>query len=589
MANTTCHYRAAEIQKLSPETRQVTFSFSSETPVERFYGREVLSHAEGSVNLRHLTQGNLLWNHNTDKVLGKVEKAWIEGNRGYATVKWSKRAEALEYWQDVEDGILSNISVGYSHDEVEQRSDELLVKRWTPYEVSLLPIPADASVGIGRSLLDKEPQMAVVEENANLDEIRASERQRITSINALCNRHGLGQDFAESLINSDKSLDVCRAAILDKMGAEDYAPISNPVDPLGLSKREEKEYSIVRAVKACVDRDWSQAGFERECSNEIAKRSGRDTAGFFVPVRDLTVRATYNVSNAPQGGNLVETRLDAANFIDVLRNRMVCMQLGARMLSGLVGNLDIPRQVDATPVYWVSEGQDITQGEFNFDLVPLRPKVLGALSAMTRLMMQQSTPDIENLVRDDLAQVIALEIDRVCINGSGTGGQPRGIMQYPGVPSFGLGTDGAALNWGHVVRMETEVATANADIGSLAYLTNSRVRGQLKVTEKAANTAQFIWMDGEPGMGMVNGYRAAASQQVPRNLSKGSSNNILSAAIFGNWADLLVGEWGILEILPNQFGSLYKSGGVEIRALQTVDVQLRRPQSFCVVSDILAA
>ncbi|MFM6052928.1 MAG: phage major capsid protein, partial [Sphaerospermopsis kisseleviana] len=154
-------------------------------------------------------------------------------------------------------------------------------------------------------------------------------------------------------------------------------------------------------------------------------------------------------------------------------------------------------------------------------------------------------------------------------------GQPTGILNQANVPTVALGTNGAAPTWASIVQMETELAQDNADVGSLGYLTNAKVRGKLKTTVKnpVGTDSDWIWENGtDPVIGMLNGYMAGVSNQVPSNLTKGTGTN-LSAIIFGNFADILIGEWGVLEILPNPYGSGYDSGSIEIRALQTVDVQ----------------
>jgi HK97 family phage major capsid protein len=196
----------------------------------------------------------------------------------------------------------------------------------------------------------------------------------------------------------------------------------------------------------------------------------------------------------------------------------------------------------------------------------------------------QSSLDIENLVRGDLATVLALAIDLAAINGSGLSNQPKGIMNTTGIGSVAIDTDGGPPLWAHVVDLESQIANKNADVNTLAYLTNSKVRGKLKQTEKASGTAQFVWENGnEVGFGMVNGYRSGVSNQVPSDLTKGSGTN-LSAILFGNWSDLLIGEWGALDILVNPYAN-DKTGAVRIRVLQDVDIAVRHPESFAALVD----
>lgn len=615
-----------ELREADPDNRIMTFSFSSELPVERWWGSEVLNHDAGAADLSRLNNGaNFLWNHDRDRVLGVVKSAWIDSDRrGYCTIRWSAREEAIEYKREVEDGILSNVSFAYSIDAVKEVGDNFVVTRWSPLEVSLVSIPADPTVGVGRQFHEPDCKSALYQssiENKNIEKImepeaqininevraesRQQERDRIAAITALGKRHSL-PELADQMIEKGTSLADARAAILDRIENRHQEPIAQPVDPLGLTEKEQKNYSIIRAVKAFVDKDWGKAGFELECSREIEKKSGKSPSGFFVPVRDLKVnlsaaetaraaigmqqRAPYNTGTPAAAGVLIETQLDSANFIDILRNRPLVMQLGTRMLTGLVGNLDIPRRTGTSTAYWVAENSGPPESQGSFDLLPFRPKTLGVLTAMTRLMMIQSTPDIEALVRDDLAQVIGLEIDRVCIDGSGTGGQPRGILQTPGIGSVALGTNGGPINYDAIIDLETLIATANADVATLNYLTNAKVVGALKKLK--STTGQYLWIGTDSGLspgtpGSINGYRVGRTNQVPANKSKGTGTN-LSSMIYGNFRDLYVAEWGILDLLPNPYGSGYAAGNVEIRALQTLDVQVARASSFSAITDCAA-
>lgn len=608
------------------DSRTMTFSFSSEQPVERWWGNEVLSHEPDAADLSRLNNGAaFLWNHDRDRVLGVVKAAEIQSDRrGYCTIRWSAEEEAQKYKRQVDDGILSNVSFAYSIEEVREIGDNFIVTRWSPLEVSLVSIPADPTVGVGRqfhsaggdlqvyqsSIEIKNIEKTMEPENQiNINEVRAESRQqerdRIAAITALGKRHSL-PELADQMIEKGTSLADARAAILDRIENRHQEPVAQPVDPLGLSEKEQKNYSIIRAVKAFVDKDWGKAGFELECSREIEKKSGKSPSGFFVPVRDLKVnlqaasdarssmgvqqRAPYNTGTPAAAGVLIETQLDSANFIDILRNRPLVMQLGTRMLTGLTGNLDIPRRTGVSTAYWVAEGSGPAESQGSFDLLQFRPKSLGVLTAMTRLMMMQSTPDIESLVRDDLAQVIGLEIDRVCIDGSGTAGQPRGILQTPGIGSVALGTNGGPINYDAIIDLETLIATANADVATLNYLTNAKVVGALKKLK--STTGQYLWIGTDSGLspgtpGSINGYRVGRTNQVPANKSKGTGTN-LSSMIYGNFRDLYVAEWGILDLLPNPYGSGYAAGNVEIRALQTLDVQVARASSFSAITDCAA-
>ncbi len=351
-----------------------------------------------------------------------------------------------------------------------------------------------------------------------------------------------------------------------------------PQAEIGMSDDEIRRYSLVRAIRAAATGDWRGAELEREASEATAKLIGREPRSFFVPYdwmsRDL------NVGTATAGGHLVATDLLAQNFIELLRNRMVTTTAGATMLTGLVGNIAIPRPTGGATAYWVAESGSPTESQQAFDQVAMSPKTVGAFTDISRKLLQQASLDVERFVRNDLATVLALAIDYAALNGSGTGNQPTGVANVTGVGSVVGGANGAAPTWAHIVQLETEVAIDNADVGRLAYVTSPKVRGKLKTTEKAAGTAQFVW---ESGNTPLNGYRALVSNQVRDDITKGTGTN-LSQIFFGNWGDLIIGQWGALDILVDPYTG-GTAGTVRVVALQDVDIAVRHAESFALMAD----
>jgi HK97 family phage major capsid protein/HK97 family phage prohead protease len=616
----------------------ITFSFSSEYPVDRWFGAEVLSHRTGAADLSRLNDGApLLLNHDPNQLIGVVEKAWTADGRGYATARFSSNEQAQQVRQDVADGILRNVSFGYRVLQLtagEKNGDQpqtFTADSWMPYEVSLVAIPSDPTVGLGRSDEDPEVEVPVttpataqaiepeqpqeapastvqhqspespetmtdtVLETARTEAV-AAERSRIAIITAIGEKHNQA-DLARQLIESGRSIDDARAAFLDKLGAK-QEPISGSTGDVDLNAKEQRDYSIVRAINAAITGNWSGAGLEREVSAEIERKSGRATSGFYMP-HNLEMRAPYAVGASSTGGALVATNLLASNFIEVLRNNALIMNMGPSLLTGLVGNVSLPRQTAATATYWVTEASSLTEAEATFNTVTLTPKQIGARSQYSRLALAQTTPDIEQLVRNDLAKVMALGIDLAAINGSGSSGQPTGILNTSGIGSVEMGTNGAAFTDGasgstsgldQLISLESKLDIANALNGNLYYLTNAKVVAALKKLKSAYG--EYLWTasdgvttTGTPGG--VNGYGVMRSNQVPATLTKGTGT-ALSALIFGNFSELLIGMWGALEILPNPYGSGYNAGSVDIRAMQTCDIQVKHAASFAAITDIIA-
>jgi HK97 family phage major capsid protein len=272
------------------------------------------------------------------------------------------------------------------------------------------------------------------------------------------------------------------------------------------------------------------------------------------------------------GGYLVDTEYLGHNFIELLRNKMLVRQMGAKVMSGLHGDIAIPKQTGGASTFWVSEGRSPEHSQQAFGQVTLSPKSIAAYTDFTRKLVLQASPDIENLVRNDLATVIALEIDRAAICGSGIGAEPLGIMNTAGIASV-IFADDNAINWVKIVDLESKIAAKNADIGALGYLCNAAMRGLLKSTEKSQNTAEYLWESrgADPGFGYLNGYRVGTTNQMPAD-----------TMLFGNFSDLIIGQWGVLDVLVDPY-TLGTSGGIRIRVMQDVDVAIRHAESFAVL------
>lgn len=623
------------------ENRTVPLAFSSEAAVERWWGVEILGHASGEADLSWLESGRaaLLMDHNPTDQVGVVADVTLGTDRtGRAVVRFGRSARAEEIFQDIQDGIRTNVSVGYDLLEIRLESEKdgiptYRATRWRPFEISIVAIPADISVGVGRSDGDAPPPIIVnmrskmdeEDENKNKGadgtencgdndgdegrskpnggkqrsqpaaprsqptpaDVRASERSRSTEIFTIGQRFNMPGDVVQTAITEGTTVDAFRAQVLERQ-AGGSRPLQTPATELGMSHRDLQDYSLLRAVRAAVRHDWSGAGLELEASRAIEQRLKREARGFFVPYDVLTQRRELSAGTPSAGGNLVATQLQAGSFIDLLRNRMMVTQLGAQLLSGLIGNVDISKLTGGATAYWLGESDPVTESDQTFGKITLSPKTVAAKTQLTRRLMLQSTPDVEMLIRNDLIQALGLAIDLAAISGTGSANQPRGILNTSGIGLVVLGTDGAPPTFGTMIDLETEVSADNADIGNLAYLTNAKVRGKLKQAKKDPGSGEFVWTQtaGQTGMGEVNGYKSGTTNQVASNLTKGSGTG-LSAAIFGNWADLIIGEWGVLDIQVDPYTS-GDDGGTILRAFQDVDIGVRHPESFAAAKDIVA-
>jgi len=603
------------------DERSIEFPFSSEYPVARYFGNEVLSHDRNAADLSRLNDGApLLFNHDPDRVIGVVERGWIDDTkkRGYVSVRFSKNPFAQEVLTDVKDGILRNVSFGYQITDLEQRaSGDFVAKSWTAMEVSLVSIPADPSVGLGRAFSAQPAATAVsqppqpepevqMETTLDLSGVRAeaaqeaakAERARISGITALTEKHGMA-DIGRQLIESGRSLDEARAAVLDKIGAKTVETVA----PVEMASQERSSYSLTAGIRAMLTGDWSsrEAGLVRELSKEVEKSGIAKTTerSFFVPFSALSQRATYVTSGATTGGNLVQTDLLDQDFIEFLRNNATMLQLGVRTMPGLVGNVAIPRRSGVASTYYLSsQTTAITQSESTFDQVTMAPKNLAALSKYSRQTLLQGTPGIEELVRRDLTDGINLAIDLGILNGSGSSGQPTGIMQTSGIGSVAMGTNGGAVTLEKVVDLETAVMTVNGAVNAntVAYLTNYKVLAALKKLRAGGSTTgdgPFLFNTDAAGLGRgptpgtLNGYPLAATNQVPSTLTKGSSSGVCSALLMGDFSQAMVGFWGNgLEITIGEDSDDFSKALTSVRGIVTYDVAVRDPKSFAAILDI---
>jgi HK97 family phage major capsid protein/HK97 family phage prohead protease len=605
--------------QVADDERTIEFPFSSEYPVARYFGEEILSHERGAADLTRLNNGApLLFNHDPDRVIGVVERGWIDEQkkRGYVNVRFSRNAFAQEILADVKDGVLRNVSFGYQIREMDQRADgEFVATSWGVHEVSVVSIPADPTVGVGRALdaqpaapaapqtpipqpvveMDNTPDISVVRAEAAAEAAKA-ERTRIAGITALTEKHGMG-DLGRQLIESGRSIDEARAAVLDKLDAK---PVE-PVKQIEMDQRDAAKYSITAGIRAALTGDWSSrdAGLVREMSQEVERSGLNKTArnSFFVPFSAL--RATYVTSGATTGGNLVQTDLMADEFIEALRNNSIMLGLGVRTMTGLVGNVAIPRRASVASTYYLgTETTAITQSESTFDQVTLSPKNLAALSKYSRQTLLQGTPGIEQLVRRDITDGINLGIDLGILNGSGSSGQPEGIMQTTGIGSVALGTNGGPITVEALVNLEEQVLIDNGALNrdSIAYVTNAKVLAELKKLRAGGSTTgdgPFLMNNQLDAIGRgatptsANGYPLYVTNQVPSNLTKGTSSGVCSAMLMGDFSQAMVGFWGNgLEITVGEDSDDFSKALTSVRGIVTYDVAVRHPESFAAILDI---
>jgi len=598
-------------EAVNVEARTAELSFASELPYERWWGVEVLDCTATAMRQGRIGNGRapLLCDHDTRDQIGVVQQVTIGPDRiARALVRFGNSARASEIFQDVVDGIRANVSVGYLIHKAQlvestDDADTYRVTDWEPYEVSIVSVPADASVGVGRSADDPriaiEPAPAAVAPvslpattpqteqrnmqapdttlavpaaapaapalniSADAAQIRQAEQSRVREILAVGDQfasHG-GREIAMRAIESGASIDAVRGEIMNALAAKQTSAVTH----LDMSPAEVRRFSVLRAVRALATKDPRVAGLEREATAEICKRMGIPEApngGFFVPSdvqkRDLTA----GVPTA--GGNLVATDLAASSFIELLRARSVVGMLGGTMLPGLVGNVAIPRQTGAATANWLAnEGTGAGESDQTIGQVPLTPKNLAAYTEISRQLMMQSTPAADQLIINDLTRVLALAIDAAALQGPGTGGAPTGIANTAGIGSV----TGTTLGLPGIIEFQTDVAAGNALTPNSAFVTTPAVAGLLMQRQRFASTDTPLWT-GTVLDGQMGGYRAVTTTQATA-----------ASMIFGDFSNVVIGEWGFLEIALNPYAS-FAAAITGIRAIQTVDVAIRQAAAF---------
>lgn len=597
---------------INEEERTVELSFSSETrDVERWFGIEILDHSPNSVRLdRMRANGPLLFNHDWDAHLGAVQDIRIENRRGKAVVRFGNSKFADEKFRDVIDGVLTAVSFTYRvikmvlEEESEDGPNVYRAIDWEPLELSLVTVPADISVGVGRAAGESfeievedntmpeenineggaqnnrgaetnhiDPAPAAPSRAAIENEVREKEQKRVADLLSMGTRFAQygARELAEEYIAKGKTPEELQRAILERLPGEEERGTGQGDVPgdthLDLSARDLKNYSLMRAITAVVaarngdHKAMKHAEFEMECSRELGDRLGREARGFFVPL-DVVTR----VMDATANSDLIATDHMADMFIDTLRPRSVAMQMGITVMDGLEGNLELPKAISNPTFSWVGDDDDAPLSDQDTGLVKMAPKTLAGGVPMSRRLLKQSSPSVERVVHNALLKGAALGVDYGILAGTGTNNQPLGIFNMDGVNTQAVATPGSPT-WDEAVGFKTKVAADNALEGKLGFVTNSTVQGNLETTKKDAGSGIFLLENGK-----LAGYNVGISNQLGAN-----------KIAFGNWEDVYAGFWGVIDVNPDT-ATKAGSGGLILRVFQDADVGIGHAESFCINS-----
>lgn len=683
----TALYRSYKIERdtIDEENRCVDLAFASEEPVERWGENEVLSHDKGDYDFSRLNNSHpLLAGHNErdpDAQIGVIEPGTAKVGKdkiSRARVRFSKSPKGEQYFQDVKDGIRTNISVGYDRTGIvrqDKAKDGMVTSifKWMPTHIAIVPVPADTTVGVGRAssapALDPRPstldQPAPVD-SANsteqpahraqpkntdfmADNILTPEKEKEIRDKAVADaREGIVRDAIASAFPATRAKVVeeiarrnsqisARADVLikdhgmklrGKLGDEirtfaneavqrDSTKFSDAEvlaefnqramdaivkvqpEPYLLRKaageKAYREYSMIEAIASCTRRKSSEPeGLAKETDQDMRAKAkefgglGFDEAGngFMVPQDVLTPAIRSRIGKDQRdmytgdfgaGGALVPTLMQLP-IIELLRNRMVLSWAGIRMLGGLSGNVIIPRQASAANAQSVAEIAALIASDQTFDQISLKPRRVGNTQNYSRLLMLQSSPDVEALIRDDNFAIIGLRNDYLGINGSGANDEPLGIMNQPGVNAINFG---GAATYKEIVNMETLIREANI-YDEIVYVSTSNARGTLRTAPATltgstvvSGQTNALWV-GQGDTEYVNGKPAFDSQQIPND-----------RMIAGSFSQAIFAMWGGLEVVVDPY-TRAKFGEIALTINTYIDFALRHPQAFTVSADSAA-
>jgi HK97 family phage major capsid protein len=597
---------------VNKEARTVELSFASESPVDRWYGREILDMDSASADLSRLRNGGaVLMDHNWSDQVGVVTDARIDAStkKGRATVKFSRSVRGEEIFQDITDGIRTLISVGYIVRKMVLQSidgdvETHRVTDWQPFEISVVAVPADSSVGIGRNqkveapaattaakpqpqIISRQmsetpaaPAAPVVPAVSNVIDYTA-ERQRIKDLNAaakvLSERHPQHTETFRSLAakcsETGDSIDAFnRAALNDVIGTKtDLTPTTQGRAELGLSTKEVKRYSFMRALNDRLE-GKPLSGLELEAHRAEEQRTGRQATGFFVPTEVLySGKRELNATGAPSAGGYTISETIDSNYIELLRNATKVMGLGARMITGLTGNISIPRVLSGTTATWLSEAGTNSATTPTFGQVVMKPRRLAAMSAVTKQFLQQSGIGAESFLRDDMFKSMAIELDRVAIRGAG-GTEPLGILNMASGDRSTSVTFSTAATWAKYVEFIKNLMTNNALIGTPAFLSTPGTWAKGVTIEKFSSTGRTLIENNT-----IGGYRFEVTNQFA---TSGTTDQV----IFGDWSQVVYGQWLGNDVLVDPY-VLATTGQIRILVETLVDCIVRQGKAFVISAD----
>lgn len=625
--------------------RVVRCSISSETPYQRWMpdpesgewvkALEVLGHKPEEIDNTRMRDGLVIQDTHYGDQVGIMDAPKVKDGKIVGTIRFGHSQKAKDIEADALDGIKKNMSVGYlvneyKRDGVDEKTGLPIfrVTNWTPYEASFVNCPADTNIGVGRQAeaenRNGKPAAAdnpettttakPAAERHNTMKLTPEQRQKIRELASAA--HVSGEEVAD-ILTSERSFEEIREELLnrrEKYLAELAKKPAKPADEARAVIDENdkakirKQYNFVKVLRYLADMSEAKTssidiGFEREVSDELARQTGRAVQGILLPdfVRTaanasdggLTLGTPAYDTDTGSGGisgiggagkNLVETLLLSGQFVEALVATLVLRgELGAEVLSGLAGNVAIPKGGSISGGWISAEGGNAPKKNPTFGQITATPHTYGAYVDITRKLLLQSSIPVQAKILEWLMYACANGLETAAFQGTGSSGQPTGLC---------TALNSAATAWSNtptfdkIVDLIAATKTANSYKPSMKFVGNSGVWAKLaktrdyEVLTDGAATPKNVGAIG----GSVRLLDTATNKVIGRDFVEA---NLMPNAklIFGDFSQLCVCLWSGTDIVVDPYANAV-SGGLRLIALQDSDILIKRTESFALATGV---
>lgn len=545
---------------------------------------EILEISESAIDFSRLADGKspLLLEHDTEKQIGVVEKAWIDNGKLKATVRFSQNSKAQEILKDVKDSIRRNVSIGYivMETRLQQNAGDfptVLVTKWMPYEISFVACPADSSVGYMRSIKPKgtilnmddkdklkEQPLEELENEKQLDETQetpqkqiqeetpeqeekeidpAAEAEDIRAAGELAGE----EDLAETCIKEKRSLKEFKQLVKNKRNLKGKKSMETP-----------KKYSITKAIRS-IWKGTKDAEYEMNLSHDAQRNlSTQDDHDLFVPIGQLRALGT----GATNGGALINTSYLPAEYVPLLRPELSLEKTGFHTIPSDGAPVSFAVMTSGATAAMYGLDGELADSEPAFSLKTLTPKKAGICVPIPFSLILQAKPEADAIVEEDMVNSIKELRDKMILVGSGASNEPTGIYATSGVNTV---APSGIYSWAGVVEAEKKIREHNVT-GELYWVMNSNNKAKFETTLKDKTAgATYLCEDNK-----IKDHEVVVNNYLADN-----------QIILGDFSDVAVAEFGPLKVKVDDI-SLAKKQAIQIIMDMEFDCCVRRPSSFTI-------